>query len=115
MTAEIAVINPRTGQADYAISPLSPDDLAELGHRVAGCDIPASHLMAEGNALAGGDAFGRHRILVDLLCRDDDIVVGRQAQDANPDQGLAHGAKRSTGSTHRRGASVRAAVLAELV
>ena len=74
MTAEIAVINPRTGQADYAISPLSPDDLAELATRMrAAQSVWTARPIEQRGAILKqlGASIARHRgALIDALTAD---------------------------------------------
>ena len=74
MTAEIAVINPRTGQADYAISPLSPDDLAALATRMrAAQSVWTARPIEQRGAILKqlGASIARHRgALIDALTAD---------------------------------------------
>ena len=74
MTARIEIINPRTGLADYAIAPLSPDDLAALATRMRAAQAGwAARPIEERGAILKrlGAAITRHReALTAALCAD---------------------------------------------
>jgi len=64
MTTQLAVINPRTGQADYAITPLSPAELAERAARMRAAQaVWAARPIEERGAILKqlGEAIRRHR------------------------------------------------------
>lgn len=64
MTTQLAVINPRTGQADYAITPLSPDALMARAARMRAAQaVWATRPIAERGAILRqlGEAIRGHR------------------------------------------------------